>query len=112
MDGSGTPKRHTPFEYSLLEYVLLGRTPYLAPLSMPNDSDVQIAMQMLDEVGLGSMCNRSIASISGGERQLVLIARARPKQPKILLLDEPTSHLDLSNKAGWSNYCANCRLRA
>jgi iron complex transport system ATP-binding protein len=89
---------NTPFEYSLLEYVLLGRTPYLAPLAMPEEPDVAIAAEKLDEVGLKGLHSRTMTSISGGERQLVLIARALTQQPKILLLDEPTSHLDLNNK--------------
>lgn len=88
----------TPFDFSLLEYVLFGRTPYLPPLGMPNAADVQIAEEKLTEVGLGELKGRPMPSISGGERQLVLLARALTQQPKILLLDEPTSHLDLSNK--------------
>jgi iron complex transport system ATP-binding protein len=89
---------NTPFEYSLLEYVLLGRTPYLTPLAMPTLEDVEIAAEKLNEVGLGDLKSRTMTGISGGERQLVLIARALTQQPRILLLDEPTSHLDLSNK--------------
>lgn len=89
---------HVPFEYTVLEYVLLGRAPYLPPLAMPTEEDERIAHGALEKVGIAHLYDHSILAISGGERQLVLAARALAQQPAILLLDEPTSHLDLGNK--------------
>jgi iron complex transport system ATP-binding protein len=86
------------FEYSVLEFVLLGRAPYLGPLDLPGKEDVEIARQALVTVGIEHLEKRSIPALSGGELQLVLISRALAQQPKILLLDEPTSHLDLANR--------------
>lgn len=90
---------HMPFDYSILEYVLLGRTPYLHPLESPRANDLAAAHNALEIAGLHEMENRTVTSLSGGERQLVLLARALTQQPHIILLDEPTSHLDLANKA-------------
>lgn len=90
---------HMPFDYSVLEYVLLGRTPYLNPLESPQDIDVSAARKALEISGLSHMETRTVTSLSGGERQLVLLARALTQQPHIILLDEPTSHLDLANKS-------------
>ncbi len=90
---------HMPFDYSILEYVLLGRTPYLHPLESPRANDLAAANKALEIAGLQEMENRTVTSLSGGERQLVLMARALTQQPHIILLDEPTSHLDLANKA-------------
>jgi len=89
---------HTPFEFSLLEYASLGRAPYLHPLALPEESDYQIARDALERVGLGAIQDRSILSLSGGEHQLLLVARTLAQDPRLLMLDEPTSHLDLSNK--------------
>ncbi len=89
---------YVPFEYSVLEYVLLGRAPYLGPLELPGKADLEIARQSLQEIGIDHLENRPIPALSGGELQLVMLARALCQRPKIMLLDEPTSHLDLSNR--------------
>lgn len=93
------PQRETfTFSFTLLEYVLLGRAPHMRPLDMPTDQDMEICMRALQQVGMAELAERSITDLSGGEQQLVLVARALAQGSDILLMDEPTSHLDLKNK--------------
>ncbi len=87
------------FELSVREYVLLGRAPHLHPLELPSTHDSQIVSHVLETLGILDLQDRPVSCLSGGERQLVIIARAWAQRPKILLLDEPTAHLDLKNQA-------------
>ncbi|MBM3695346.1 MAG: ABC transporter ATP-binding protein [Actinobacteria bacterium] len=89
---------HVPFDFSVLEYVLMGRTPHLGVLGMPGAQDHRIALETLESLGLDHLSRRPVPELSGGERQMVTLARALAQRTPILLLDEPTAHLDLSNK--------------
>jgi iron complex transport system ATP-binding protein len=89
---------YTPFNFSVLEYALLGRAPYLDPLQMPTEEDCQVALDSLEKLNILHLKDRPLPGLSGGERQIVLLARALAQQTEILLLDEPTAHLDLGNQ--------------
>jgi len=94
------PQTHDiTFPYTVLEMVLMGRAPHLGLFSSPSAKDVEIAKEAIETLGVSHLADRPYPNVSGGEAQLVLIARALAAEPTALLLDEPTSHLDLRNQA-------------
>jgi iron complex transport system ATP-binding protein len=89
---------HASFPYRALEVVKMGRAPYLGIFQTPDAQDSKMAIDIMEEMGIGHLAYRRYTELSGGERQLVLIAQALCQDPEIIVFDEPTSHLDFKNQ--------------
>lgn len=93
------PQSHVPsFPFTVLDVVVMGRAPYLNLTSSPKKEDIEIALNALKTLGIDDLKDKEYTNLSGGERQLVFLARVLCQQPDILILDEPTSHLDFGNQ--------------
>jgi len=93
------PQSHNPvFNFSVYDMVMMGTTSQVGHFSSPGKKQAQLVMDALSRLGIAHLADRGYGSISGGERQMVLIARALAQQARVLVMDEPSANLDFGNR--------------
>lgn len=94
------PQVHeAPFPFLVKDVVVMGRTAHLDTFGSPGKRDYDVALRCLEDLGVSALADKLYTKLSGGERQMVLIARAMAQEPAFLMMDEPTSNLDFGNQA-------------
>lgn len=88
-----------PFAFTVRDVVVMGRLSRVGRFSSPGERDYAVADRVLDQLGISGLAQRSYTELSGGERQMALIARSFAQEPRYVLMDEPTAALDLGNQA-------------
>ncbi len=83
------------FDFSVMDVVMMGRSPHKQPMELDNEEDRRIAEDSLKKIGMLEFADRNFYTLSGGEQQRVILARALTQQTPFLILDEPTNHLDI-----------------
>ncbi len=86
---------YSSFDFKVRDIVLMGRSPHKKSMEFDNDTDLSIADECLEKVGMTEFAERNFSSLSGGEQQRIVLARALAQQTKCMVLDEPTNHLDV-----------------
>ena len=98
------------FEFSVQDVVLMGRTPHKKAMERDNADDYRIVREALEKVNMGGFAQRSFSTLSGGEQQRVILARALAQQTQCLILDEPTNHLDIKYQLQLMDIVRSLRL--
>jgi iron complex transport system ATP-binding protein len=99
----------TAFPFPVMDVVLSGRAPHILRFRLEDARDREIAMEALESAGGAHLAGRTVTELSAGERQMVTLARALAQQPRVLLLDEPSSALDLKHRADLMRALARLR---
>lgn len=99
------------FAFTLHEMVLMGRSARLGRFASPSPHDHQVAANCLAQMGIASLSDRRYTEVSGGERQLALIARALAQEPAVMVMDEPTASLDFGNQIRVLDYIGKMRAQ-
>lgn len=93
------PQSHYPsFNFSVFDMVLMGTSIQISSISSPGKKQINLVEETLERLGIENLKNRGFTQISGGERQLVLVARALVQEAKVLIMDEPVANLDFGNQ--------------
>lgn len=94
------PQAHVPpFAFTTRDVVVMGRMAHMGVFASPRKEDYTCADEAIERLGIGKLADRVYTELSGGERQMTLIARALAQQPRFLMMDEPTAALDFGNQA-------------
>ncbi len=89
---------NTPFAFRALDLVLMGASAQLGPLARPGGTETARAVQAMEELGIAGLAGEEITRLSGGQRQMILIARALAQGARTVVMDEPTASLDFANR--------------